>query len=51
MATAFGMTEDVTASIDGVDYATMRFTPEILVPLQDLSDDATLVVAPSLDCE
>ena len=50
-ATAFGMTEEVIASIDGVDYATIRLTPEILVPLQRLSDDATLVVAPSLACE
>lgn len=49
--TAFGMTEDVTASIDRVDYATVRFTPEILLPLQRLSDDATLVVAPSLGFE
>lgn len=38
------------ATIDGVYYATVRFTPEVLVPLPQLSDDATLVVAPSLVC-
>ena len=50
-ATAFGTTDDVTATIDGVDYATVRFTPEFLVPLERLSDDTTLTVAPSLVCE
>ncbi|TNC49552.1 hypothetical protein FHG66_10550 [Rubellimicrobium rubrum] len=50
-ATAFGTTDDVTATIDGVDYATVRFTPEFLLPLDQLSDATTLTVAPSLVCE
>ena len=50
-ATAFGMTADVTASINGTAYATARLTPEVLVPLHSPSDDATLVIAPSLICE
>jgi hypothetical protein len=50
-ATAFGAADDVTATIDGVDYATVRFTPEFLVPLGQLSDDTTLTIAPSLVCE
>lgn len=50
-ATAFGTSDEVLASIDGVNYATVRVTPEILVPLHRLSGDAALVVAPSLLCE
>jgi hypothetical protein len=50
-ATAFGASEEVTASIDGVDYATVRFTPEVLIPLGRVSGNALLEVAPSLLCE
>ena len=50
-ATAFGTSEEVLAQIDGVDYATVRFTPEILIPLRRVSDDTSLEIAPSLLCE
>jgi hypothetical protein len=34
-----------------VDFTTIRFSPELRVPLHSISDSAHFVVAPSLACE
>jgi hypothetical protein len=49
--TAFNEAEEVTAYVKGVDFTTIRFSPELRVPLHSISDSANFVVAPSLACE
>ena len=50
-ATVAGTTKAVTSPATDVDYATLRITPELRIPVYANSDAATYILAPSLLCD
>jgi hypothetical protein len=50
-ATVAATTEAVTATIEAVDFATLRITPELRIPVYAESDSATYIIAPSIVCD
>jgi hypothetical protein len=44
-------TEAVTATVETVDFAMLRITPELRIPVYADADAATYIIAPSLVCE
>jgi hypothetical protein len=50
-ATVADMAEPVTADVEAVDFATLRITPELRIPVYANADAATYIIAPSLVCE
>ncbi len=50
-ATTPEMSEDVTALIEGVSYASVRITPEVRLPVYDDAALAHYILAPSLVCD
>lgn len=50
-ATAADTTEPVSASVETVDLATLRMTPELRIPVYADSEAATYIIAPSLVCD
>ncbi|MGL4235802.1 hypothetical protein [Tabrizicola sp.] len=50
-ATAADTTEAFTATVEAVDFATLRITPELRIPLYAQSDAALYIIAPSVVCD
>ena len=50
-ATVDDQGQAVTAIVNGVDFATLRLTPELRIPVYAGSDAAHYIIAPSLVCD